>query len=143
MAVSVVLVEDNPDDELLALDALAEAHITGVKVLRDGAEVLDYLFSTGEYAQTPVTNNVVVLLLDLKLPKVGGLEVIKRIRADEQTKRIPIIVMTSSDEERDIIDSYNNGANSYLRKPVDADTFTEVMKELAQYWINRNVRAPR
>ena len=132
----VLLVEDNSDDELLILRSLKTAHLENeIVVARDGAEALDYLFATGAYADRAAEQPPVVVLLDLKLPKVGGLEVLRRIRADERTKRLPVIVLTSSDEDKDLIDSYRLGANSYVQKPVKFDEFSSAVRELGLYWL--------
>ena len=135
----ILLVEDNPDDEMLTLRALKRNHIVNeVVVTRDGAEALDYLFATGEYADRDVTVMALVVLLDLRLPKIDGLEVLRRIRADKRTRLLPVVVLTSSDEERDIVDSYDLGANSYIRKPVDFEQFTEAVRQLGLYWLVLN-----
>ena len=143
---TIVLVEDNPDDEALTLRAFAKNHIENeVVVLRDGAEALDYFFGLGKHAGRDVTVAPAVILLDLKLPKVDGLEVLRRIRADDRTKLLPVVILTSSDEERDIIMGYQLGANSYVRKPVDFQEFTEAARQLGLYWLlmNRAAPAPR
>ena len=138
----VFLVEDNSDDELLILRSLKTANLENeIVVARDGAEALDYLFATGAYADRAPELPVVVLL-DLKLPKVGGLEVLRRIRADERTKRLPVIVLTSSDEDQDVIESYRLGANSYVQKPVKFDEFSSAVRELGLYWLLLN-KVPR
>jgi CheY-like chemotaxis protein len=135
----ILLVEDNPDDEMLTLRALKASNIVNeVVVARDGAEALDYLFGTGAYASRDTSVMPQVILLDLKLPKVDGLEVLRRLRADERTKLLPVVVLTSSDEERDIIDSYGLGANSYVRKPVAFTQFSEVVRQLGLYWLILN-----
>ena len=135
----ILLVEDNPDDEALALRALKSSNIANeVVVARDGVEALDYLFGNGAYADRDTRVMPQVVLLDLKLPKVDGLDVLRRLRADERTKPLPVVVLTSSDEERDIIDSYGLGANSYIRKPVDFAQFNEAVRQLKQYWLLLN-----
>jgi len=135
----ILLVEDNPDDVMLILRALKASNIVGeVVVARDGAEALDYLFRTGAYAGRDTSVMPQVILLDLKLPKVDGLEVLRRLRADEQTKLLPVVVLTSSDEERDIIESYGLGANSYVRKPVAFTQFGEAVRQLGLYWLTLN-----
>ena len=142
----VLLVEDNSDDELLILRSLKTANLENeIVVARDGAEALDYLFATGAYADRAAEQPPVVVLLDLKLPKVGGLEVLRRIRADERTKRLPVIVLTSSDEDQDVIESYRLGANSYVQKPVNFDEFSSAVQELGLYWLllNKVSRAAR
>ncbi|HHN94411.1 MAG TPA: response regulator [Anaerolineae bacterium] len=135
----ILLVEDNPDDEMLTLRALKRNHIVNeVIVARDGAEALDFLFMTGEYADRDPDIVPQVVLLDLRLPKIDGLEVLRRIRADRRTRLLPVVVLTSSDEERDIVDSYDLGANSYIRKPVDFEQFTQAVRQLGLYWLLLN-----
>jgi two-component system response regulator len=135
----ILLVEDNPDDEELTLIAFRKSHIANdVIVTRDGAEALDYLFGTGTYSGRDLNVMPAVVLLDLKLPKVDGLEVLKRLRANELTRRIPVVILTSSKEQEDIIESYNLGANSYIRKPVDFTQFMESAKQLGLYWLVLN-----
>lgn len=136
---SIFLVEDNPDDELLTLMALKDNNIMNqVIVARDGEEALDYLFGTGKYEGRDLNILPQVTLLDLKLPKVDGLQVLQRIRADEHTKLLPVVILTSSKEEIDIINSYQLGANSYIRKPVDFEQFSEAIKQLGLYWLVLN-----
>jgi two-component system response regulator len=136
----ILLVEDNPDDAALTMRALKSHNITNeVVVARDGVEALDYLL--GPQAAPAVVQSLAVVLLDLKLPKLNGLEVLQRIRADERTRLLPVVILTSSDEERDVIDGYRLGANSYVRKPVDFVEFTEAAKQLGLYWLLMN-RAP-
>ena len=140
----IMLVEDNPDDEALTLRAFKKNNILNeVVVARDGAEALDYLFATGSYAGRDTSVMPQVILLDLKLPKVDGLEVLKHIRAGERTKLIPVVILTSSKEEQDIIKGYDLGANSYLRKPVDFRQFTEAIRQVGLYWLILNEPAPR
>ncbi len=135
-AVDILLVEDNPNDLELALRALKKRHLANkVVVARDGAEALDFIFGTGPYADRDVTDRPKVVLLDLKLPKVDGLEVLRRIKSDERTKVIPVVVLTSSQEERDIVESYELGVNSYMIKPVDFDKFLDCIAELGLYWL--------
>jgi len=138
----ILLVEDNPDDEKLTLRALTRNNLTKVDVVRDGVEALDYLFATGAYAGRDVNALPTVVLLDLKLPKLDGLGVLRRLRADERTKRLSVVVLTSSKEEQDLMNSYNLGANSYIRKPVDFTQFIEAVRQLGVYWLELNEPAP-
>lgn len=139
----ILLVEDNPDDEALTLRALQKNNILNeVVVARDGAEALDYLLGHG----TQTANALIVptvILLDLKLPKIDGLEVLRRLRADERTELLPVVILTSSKEEQDIINGYSLGANSYIRKPVDFGQFTEAVRQLGLYWLVLNESPPR
>ena len=138
----ILLVEDDEDHEELTLLALKQSNITNeVVVARDGAEALDYLFKTGVYASRE-TKIPELILMDLKLPKVDGIEVLRRLRASEKTKLLPVVILTSSTEERDIINGYGCGANSYIRKPVDFDKFTESVKRLGLYWLILNESPP-
>ena len=140
---TILLVEDNPDDELLAIRALKKNNIANtIDVARDGAEALDYLFGEGKFADRDLNNQPQVILLDLKLPKVDGLTVLRRIREHDTTKMLPVVVLTSSDEERDLIESYSLGANSYVRKPVDFDQFIEAIHQLGLYWLVLNILPP-
>jgi len=133
---AILLVEDNPDDELLAMRALAKNKVASeVMVARDGAEALDYLFGTGTHAGRDPGARPAVVLLDLKLPKIDGLEVLRRIRADPRTQFVPVVVLSSSNESRDVNESYRLGANSYIRKPVDFAQFSEVVRQLGCYWL--------
>jgi two-component system response regulator len=125
----ILLVEDNPDDEALTL--------------RDGVEALDYLFGTGPHAGRDTRNQPQLVLLDLKLPKLGGLEVLQRMRADHRTKLQPVVILTTSNEDQDILSSYELGANSYIRKPVDFDQFIEAVRQLGLYWLVLNMPPPR
>jgi CheY-like chemotaxis protein len=139
----ILLVEDNPDDEALTLRALKKSNILNeVVVAHDGIEALDYLFVTGMYADRDPNEVPQIILLDLKLPKVDGLETLRRLRADERTKLLPVIVLTSSNEERDIIESYNLGANGYVRKPVDFVQFSDAVRQLGLYWLVLNESPP-
>ena len=139
----VLLVEDNPDDEELTRLAFDECHLANeLVVVRDGQEALDYLFSTGRYAGCDIAELPQVVLLDLKLPKVDGLEVLQRVRSDERTKRLPVVVLTSSKEEQDLIDSYSMGASSYIQKPVDYLQFVEAVRQLGLYWLVLNQVSP-
>ena len=139
----ILFVEDNEDDIELALRALKKNNILNkVVVVRDGVEALDYLFCKGKYSDIEKNEVPSVVLLDLKLPKVDGLEVLKSIRSDETTKLLPVVVLTSSKQEQDLIDSYSLGANSYIRKPVDFNKFTEAIKQLGLYWLLINEGPP-
>jgi two-component system response regulator len=141
---TILLVEDNPRDEELALLALEDSRIANeIIVVRDGEEALDYLFANGVYAERSSTDLPHLVLLDLKLPKVDGLEVLERIRADERTSWLPVVILTSSDEERDLVRSYQLHVNSYIRKPVDFDQFVEAVKQLGLYWMVLNQAPPR
>ena len=140
----ILLVEDNPDDETLAIRALRKNHIVNeVVVARDGAEALDYLFATGAYAGRDLSVPPQVVLLDLKLPKISGLEVLKRIRGEERTKLQPVVILTSSTEEQDLAARYGFGANSYIRKPVDFSQFSEAVRQIGLYWLVLNEMPPR
>lgn len=139
----ILLVEDNPDDEALTLRALKKNNIQNdVVIARDGAEALDYLFGTGAYAGRDVSALPSVTLLDLKLPKIDGLEVLKKIRSDERTRFLPVVILTSSKEEQDLINGYRLGANSYIRKPVDFSQFIDAVRQLGLYWLLLNEAAP-
>jgi len=137
---TILLVEDNPDDEALTLRALKRNNILNeVVVARDGAEALDYLFARGVHSGRDPERLPEVTLLDLKLPKIDGLEVLRKIRADERTRRLAVVILTSSNEEKDIIAGYDLGANSYIRKPVDFNQFMEAVRQLGMYWLVLNV----
>jgi two-component system response regulator len=139
----ILLIEDNPDDEALTLRALKKNNITNeVVVLRDGAEALDYFFGTGNYAGRDTSVMPQVTLLDLKLPKLDGLEVLRQLRANPRTKLIPIVILTSSNEEQDRLKGYGLGANSYVRKPVDFNQFIEAVRQLGLYWLLLNEQVP-
>ena len=139
----ILIVEDNPDDEELTIRALKKNHIGNrLVVVRDGVEALDFLFCTGVYSNRDPNDLPQTILLDLKLPKVDGLEVLKRIRADERTSLLPVVVLTSSKEEQDVLQSYRNGANSYVRKPVDFNEFLEATRQLGLYWLVINKAPP-
>jgi two-component system response regulator len=137
--VEILLVEDNPNDVRLALHALKRHNLTNhIHVIRDGAEALEFLFCTGAYAHRSLMQSPKVVLLDLKLPLVNGLEVLQRVKGDPRTRSIPVVVLTSSREERDIVESYRLGVNSYITKPVDFEQFTEAVRTLGMYWILLN-----
>ncbi len=132
----LLLVEDNPSDEELTLRALTKQKILNdIFVVRDGVEALEFLFGEGKHADRDMSRQPDVILLDLKLPRLGGLEVLQRIRADERTKMLPVVVLTSSSQDEDIISSYRLGANSYVRKPVKFADFTEAVRQLGVYWL--------
>lgn len=136
----ILLVEDNPDDEELTRLAFEEAGVDHTLVVaRDGAEALDYLFATGPHTGRDPAGQPAVVLLDLKLPKIDGLEVLRRLRADLRTQLVPVVVLSTSREKQDIATSYRLGVNSYVRKPVDFDQFTEVMRHLGRYWLTVNI----
>ncbi len=136
---AILLVEDNVDDELLTLRAFERQHIKNeVHVARDGVEALEYLSGTGRFADRDASILPHVVLLDLNLPRLDGLEVLRRIRADEKTRLLPVVVLTSSKEEEDLIRSYSLGANSYVRKPVDFTEFVEAVRQLGMYWLLLN-----
>jgi len=138
-AVEILLVEDNPHDAELAIRALKKSHLTNRVVhVSDGEEAMDFLFARGKFSYRKKTDHPKMILLDLKLPKVDGIEVLKAVKSDPQTKVIPVVVLTSSREEGDIIDSYKLGVNSYLVKPVDFNKFVDVVKELGMYWLVLN-----
>jgi two-component system response regulator len=140
----ILLVEDNPDDEALTIRALKKNNIGNhLAIVRDGAEALEFVFCTGAYASRDFNDKPQVILLDINLPKVDGLEVLRRIRADEKTRTQPVVILTSSKEEQDIINSYKLGANSYIRKPVDFDQFMEAVRQLGLYWLVLNEAPPR
>ncbi len=135
----ILLVEDNPADEELTLDALRTHHLANhIEVVRDGAEALEFLFQTGAYAHQAGKTSPKLVLLDLKLPKLDGLEVLQRIKSDPRTQPIPVVLLTSSREERDIDEGYRLGANSYIVKPVDFGQFTEAVRQLGLYWLLLN-----
>lgn len=140
----ILLVEDNPDDEALTLRAFRKNNIKNkVVVARDGVEALDYLFGTGAYADRDVTDIPQIVLLDLNLPKIGGLEVLRRIRADERIRLLPVVILTSSKEEQDLVTGYRLGCNSYVQKPVNFDQFVEAARQLGLYWLLINEPPPR
>jgi CheY-like chemotaxis protein len=137
--VEILLVEDNPNDAELAIRALKTHNLANKLVwLKDGVEALDFIFAQGQYADRSIEDIPKVVLLDLKLPRVNGLEVLEKVKSDKRTRTIPIVVLTSSSEERDIVTSYNLGVNSYILKPVDFDKFVEAVKEVGIYWLLMN-----
>jgi CheY-like chemotaxis protein len=140
----ILIVEDNPDDEALAIRALRRNKIINdIVVAHDGVEALDYLFGTGVYAGRNIaTTKPAVILLDLKLPRVDGIEVLRRLREDERTKLLPVVILTTSSEEQDMLNSYNLGCNSYIRKPVDFLQFTDAIRQLGMYWLLMNQPPP-
>ena len=139
----ILLVEDNTDDVELTLRSLRKNNISNeVVVARDGAQALDYLFATGAYAGRDTSIMPTVILLDLKLPKIDGLEVLRRLRADERTQLLPVVIVTSSKEEQDMLNGYKLGANSYVRKPVDFVQFSEAVRQLGLYWLLLNEPPP-
>jgi two-component system response regulator len=141
---NILLIEDNPSDVKLTKRALEQNQITNeLIVVEDGQEALDYLFATGRYAGRDVRNLPAVVLLDLKLPKIEGLEVLQRIRANEFTRLMPVVILTSSSQEQDMIASYKLGANSYIRKPVDFKQFTDAVRTLGMYWLLLNEPPPQ
>ena len=139
----MLLVEDNADDEILTLHALQENKILNkVVVARDGAEALDYLFGTGAHVGRDLSEMPTVILLDLKLPKIDGLEVLRRLRADDRTRLVPVVILTTSEEDRDLVTSYSLGANSYVHKPVDMDQFVAAVRQLGLFWLIVNEAPP-
>jgi two-component system response regulator len=140
---TILLVEDNSNDEYLTLRALKKYNVANdVVVAHDGVEALDYLFCTGAYANRDIRELPVVVLLDLKLPKVDGLEVLRRVRGDERTRLLPVVILTSSNEERDVINGYKLGTNSYIQKPVDFAAFMDAVGQLGLYWLMLNQPVP-
>lgn len=136
---TILLVEDTADDEHLVKRVLTKSDLVyNLSVVRDGAEALDYLFGTGVHAQRDTSQMPAVVFLDLKLPKISGLEVLRRIRADARTQRLPVVIFSSSQEEQDLIQSYNLGTNSYVRKPVDFTEFTDAIQQMGSYWLSLN-----
>jgi len=137
--VEILLVEDNPDDAALALRALRTANLTNqIQVVRDGAEALDFIFCEGVHSQRNAEDAPKVILLDLKLPKVDGLDVLRRLKSDPRTKSIPTVILTSSKEQNDVVESYNLGVNSYIVKPVNFETFVTAVQQLGMYWLLLN-----
>ena len=139
----ILLVEDNPDDEELTLLSLRKNNLAHeIVVVRDGVEAIEFLFGTGQYAGRDVSQSPTVILLDLKLPKLDGLGVLKRLRADDRTRNLPVVVLTSSSQDADVLASYNLGANSYVRKPVEFGAFVEAVSNLGLYWVLLNRPPP-
>jgi two-component system response regulator len=137
--VEILLVEDNPDDVELIMRSLKKHNLgNNVQIINDGAEALEYIFAAGRYADRDMNSHPRVILLDLMLPKVNGIEILRRVRNDERTKRIPVVVLTSSDEDRDMMDSYNLGVNSFITKPLEFNAFMKVIAELGFYWVILN-----
>jgi two-component system, response regulator len=137
--VEILLVEDNQDDLDMALRALRKANLTNkIQTVRDGAEALEFVFCEGAFAGRKFENPPKVILLDLKLPKIDGMEVLKRIKSDPRTKMIPVVILTSSKEQKDVIESYNLGVNSYMVKPVNFEQFAKSVQELGMYWLLHN-----
>ena len=140
---TILLVEDNAEDEALTFRSLMKNNISNqLVVARDGAEALDYLFATGKYSGRDVSLGSQVVLLDLNLPKVSGLEVLRQLRANERTKLLPVVILTSSNEDQDRLQGYDSGANSYVRKPVDFNQFVESVRQLGLYWLILNEQPP-
>jgi CheY-like chemotaxis protein len=139
----ILLVEDNPDDEALAIRALKRNHISNeIVVAHDGVEALDFMFGTGIHIGRNISIKPTVILLDLKLPRIDGIEVLRRLREDDRTKLVPVVVLTTSSEEQDMLDSYSLGCNSYIRKPVDFIQFSEAIRQLGMYWLLMNEPPP-
>lgn len=139
----ILLVEDDPDDIELTIRSFRKNHIMNeIVVMKDGAEALDFLFGTGTYKDHNVNDLPAVILMDIKLPKIDGLEALKRIRQDTRTRLVPVVIVTSSKEEQDVVNGYKLGANSYIHKPVDFEKFTEVVRQLGLYWLLLNEPLP-
>jgi two-component system response regulator len=140
---SILLVEDNADDEVLTIRSLRNSNVANdIAVARDGAEALDYLFAAGAYSNRDPEDLPTIVILDLKLPKIDGLEVLRRIRANQRTRLLPVVILTSSDEQKDLVESYSLGANGYVRKPVDFGDFSEAVRQLGVYWLLINEGPP-
>jgi len=141
---TILLVEDNPEDEALTLRALKKNKIRNeIVVVRDGAEALDFLFCRNSFADRDPDTLPALILLDIKLPKIDGLEVLRRVRAEQRMQRLPIVLLSSSNEKQDVIEGYKHGANSYVRKPIDFTQFTEAIQQLGFYWLALNEAPPR
>lgn len=141
---TILLVEDNPQDEMLTLRALRKAHVANrIDVARDGQQALDYLFRAGEFAGREGPDLPTVVLLDISLPRLSGLEVLERLRADPRTELLPVVMLTSSDEQRDRLASYENGCNSFVQKPVDFAAFADTVARLGVYWLATNEPPPQ
>jgi two-component system, response regulator len=139
----ILLVEDNPNEEALVLRAFKKYNVSSpITVVRDGAEAVDFLFCQGDYKDRDPRDLPKLILLDMKLPKLSGLQILRRIRANERTHLLPVIMLTSSREEQDLIESYRSGANSYIRKPIDYDHFLEAIRQLSLYWLILNEPPP-
>lgn len=139
----ILLVEDNPDDEELTMRALKKNNISNeIVVARDGAEALDYLFARGKYSKRDTSIMPQLILLDLKLPKIDGIEVLKQIRSDDRTKLLPVVILTLSKEQQDLVDGYSSGANSYIRKPINFTEFVKAVGQLGLYWLVLNESPP-
>jgi two-component system response regulator len=137
--VEILIVEDTPEDLELALRALRKANLTNrIQIARDGAEAVEFIFGEGAYQGRPLENGPKVILLDLKLPKIDGMEVLRRIKADSRTKSIPVVVLTSSKEQKDVVESYQLGVNSYIVKPVNFEGFAKAVQDLGMYWLLLN-----
>lgn len=140
----ILLVEDNPDDVMLTLRALNKGHIANeVVIAEDGAKAMDFLFAKGEYEERNIEDTPGLILLDLKLPKIGGFEILEAIKTDSRLKRIPVVILTSSKQEEDVVKGYELGANSYIRKPVDFDIFVKTVSDLGVYWLLTNELPPK
>lgn len=141
---TILLVEDNPDDQALTIRALKRHNVTNsIVVAHDGVEALDYLFGTGTYTGRDISNQPTVILLDLKLPRIDGIEVLRQLRSDERTNLLPVVVLTTSKEDQDLLNSYSLGCNSYVCKPVDFVQFSEAVKQLGMYWLLMNEPPPQ
>lgn len=141
---AILLVEDNPDDAELTIHALKSHNLANeIVIAEDGEKALDYLFATGEFSERDAEDIPSLILLDLNLPKINGLQVLERLRENKTTKRVPVVVLTTSNDESDVLHSYDLGVNSYLRKPVNFDQFLDMAKQMGMYWLMMNVEPPR